>query len=296
MIAQARRPTWRPYLALVLGLLVVPWAAILIRLAAAPALVTGAYRLALASLILTPLALWHSGTEMVQLTRRDWVLLVASGVCLGLHFATWISSLSYTSVASSVVLVTTSPFFVGLGAHFLLRERVPAVMFVGVALAVVGGALIAWGDVAVSGRALWGDVLALAGALAASAYYLIGRNLRQHMSLLAYVTPVYWVAALVLMGAALSTRQKLVGYPAPVYLLFLLLALGPQVVGHSSLNWALRYLSPTFVTATVLGEPIGSTILAYWLLHESISLSKLVGGAIILSGLCICARAEGGGG
>ncbi len=153
--------------------------------------------MALASLILTPLALWRNGTEMVQLTQRDWLLLAAAGVCLGLHFATWISSLSYTSVASSVVLVTTSPFFVGLGAHFLLRERVPVVMFVGVALAVVGGALIGWGDVAVSGRALWGDVLALAGALAASAYYLIGRSLRQHMSLLAYVTPVYWVAALV---------------------------------------------------------------------------------------------------
>jgi len=290
------RATWRPYVALVLGLLVVPWAAILIRLAAAPALVTGAYRLALASLILTPLALWRNSTEMAQLTRRDWLLLAASGVCLGLHFATWISSLSYTSVASSVVLVTTSPFFVGLGARFLLRERVPAVMFVGAALAVVGGALIGWGDVAVSGRALWGDVLALAGALAASVYYLIGRSLRQHMSLLAYVTPVYWVAALVLTGAALSARQKLVGYSTPVYLLFLLLALGPQVVGHSSLNWALRYLSSTFVTATVLAEPIGSTILAYWLLRETVSLSKLVGGAIILAGLYICARAEAGGG
>lgn len=292
MVSQASRPIWQSYLALVLGLMVVPWAAIFIRLAAAPALVTGAYRLTLASLILTPLVLWHSHAALPRLDRRDWLLMAVSGVCLGLHFATWISSLEYTSVASSVVLVTTSPFFVGLGSHFLLRERVSSEMFVGVVLAILGGAIIGWGDFSASGQALWGDVLALTGALMASAYFLIGRNLRRHLSLLAYVTPTYWMAALVLMAAALLSRQKLTGYPARSYLFFGLLAIGPQVIGHSSLNWALRYLSPTFVTATVLAEPIGSTILAYLILHEAVSLPKAIGGGIILAGIYICARAE----
>ena len=274
----------------------VSWASILIRLAAAPALVTGAYRLALASLILTPLALWRNGKELSHLGWRDLGLAVASGVFLGLHFAAWISSLAYTSVASSVVLVTTSPLFVGLAGRFLLKERVSSGMFAGIVLAVVGGAVVGWGDFRAQGLALWGDLLALAGAIMSSAYYLIGRRLRRRLSVLAYVTPTYCTAAAVLIAAALLSGQKLVGYPANSYLMFLLLAIGPQVVGHSSLNWALRYLSPTFVTAAVLGEPIGSVVLASLILHEAPSAIKLVGGAIILAGICLCARAEVAGG
>lgn len=290
------RMRWQPYLVLALGVFTVSWAAIFIRIAAAPALVTGAGRLALASLILTPLALWRDGAELLHLRWQDLRLAIAAGVFLGLHFATWISSLAYTSVASSVVLVTTTPLFVGLAVHFLLREHVPSRMFMGIALATLGGAVIGWGDFRVSGLALWGDFLAIVGAIMASAYFLIGRNLRRRLSLLAYVTPTYWVAALVLSIAALISGQDFWGYPARAYWMFLLLAVGPQLIGHSSLNWALRYLSPTFVTAAILGEPVGATVLAYLVLHESPSTLEILGGTVILAGIYICSRAEVAGG
>ena len=118
------RPHWQPYLVLGLGVFTVSWAAIFIRIAAAPALVTGASRLTLASLILTPLTLWRNGRELRQISRADLRMLILSGVLLGLHFATWISSLTYTSVASSVVLVSTSALFTGVIVRFLLKERV----------------------------------------------------------------------------------------------------------------------------------------------------------------------------
>jgi len=291
-MSQADMPHWRPYLVLTLGILTVSWAAILIRIAAAPALVTGAYRLALASFILAPLALWRNGEQLRHLNGRDLRLLLASGVFLGLHFATWFSSLAYTSVASSVVLESTTPLFVGLAARFLLKERVSSPMFGGIVLAALGGIIIGWGDFRISGQALWGDFLAIGGAITVSAYFLIGRNLRRHLSLLTYVMPTYGVAALVLSVAVLLSGQKFWGYPVRSNLMFLLLAIGPQIIGHSSLNWALRYLSPTFVAATVLGEPIGSTILAYLILQEAPSTSKVLGGAIILVGIYICSRAE----
>jgi drug/metabolite transporter (DMT)-like permease len=116
------------------------------------------------------------------------------------------------------------------------------------------------------------------------------------LSLLTYVAPTYWVAAVVLTLAVLLTGQSFAGYPARTYLMFLLLAIGPQIVGHSSINWSLRYLSPTFVTAAVLGEPVGSTILAYLILQESPSVLELLGGLIILAGIYVCGRAETAGG
>jgi drug/metabolite transporter (DMT)-like permease len=289
-------PRWQPYLVLAVGVFTVAWAAIFIRIAAAPPLVTGAYRLTLASLILTPIALWRDSPGLQSLTRRDLGLMVASGVFLGLHFATWITSLSYTSVASSVVLVWTTPLFTGLAQRFLLKESVAAQMFLGIALATVGGAIIGWGDFRVSGLALWGDILAVTGAVMAAGYVLIGRDLRKRLSLLAYVTPTYWVAAVVLILAMWLSGQSKTGYPPQTYLMFLLLAIGPQIVGHSSLNWALRYLSPTFVTASVLGEPVGSAILAYLVLRERPSPTEIMGSAVILGGILLCSHAEVVGG
>jgi drug/metabolite transporter (DMT)-like permease len=290
------RPAWLPFLILALGVIAVSWGAILVRLAAAPALVVGAYRLVMASLILTPIALYRNGQELRRLTGHDLGLMIASGFFLGLHFATWISSLTYTSVASSVVLVSTTPVFVGLAARFLLKEQVSSRMFAGIAIATVGGAIIGWGDFRVSGWALWGDLLAVLGAIAVAAYFLIGRNLRRRLSLLTYVTPTYWTAAVVLTIAMLLSGQAVVGYPLRTYLVVLLMAIGPQVIGHSSFNWALGYLSPTFVTVSILGEPVGSTVLAYWILGETPSTAKLLGGAAILAGIYVCSRAEAAGG
>jgi len=283
----------RAYLVLLAGILAVSFASIFIRLADAPALVIAAYRLSLASLILAPVAMWRSRDELARLNRRDlrWALL--AGVFLALHFATWITSLQFTTVASSVVIVTSNPIFVGLAAHFLTHEQVTRQMWVGIALAVVGGALVGFGDIELGSRALFGDALALVGAIGGASYFLIGRQLRDKVSLLAYVSIVYSTAAGLLVLMAALAGHSFVGYSPQTYLLFLLLALGPQIIGHSSFNWALKYLSATFVTVAILGEPIGSTILAALLLAETPGPLVLVGGAMILVGIALASRAEG---
>jgi drug/metabolite transporter (DMT)-like permease len=290
------RADWLPYLVLALGVFAVSWGAILVRLAAVPALVVGAYRLVMASLILTPLAWSRNGEELRRLSRRDLSLILVSGLFLGMHFATWISSLTYTSVASSVVLVNTAPLFVGLAMHFVFREQLSSQMVAGITLATLGGAIIGWDDFRVSGWALWGDILAVLGAMGLAAYFLIGRDLRRRLSLLTYITPTYWTAAVVLTAAMLCSRQNVAGYPLRAYVIILLMAIGPQVIGHSSFNWALGYLSPAFVTVSILGEPIGSSILAHVVLGESPSRFEALGGAVILAGIYLCSRAEAAGG
>lgn len=285
---------FRLYLGVGLGVMTVSTAAILIRLAQVEAhsLVIAAWRLTLATLILSPIVLSTRRSELRRLTRREWGSTLASGLLLALHFATWITSLAYTSVAASVVLVTTQPLFVGLASHLLLRERLARGMVVALILATAGGILIGLGDLGEGTHQLWGDALALVGAIAAAGYFLIGRRLRARLSLLAYVFPVYGTAALTLMAV-----MRISGFPAlphrpQTWASLLLLALGPQVLGHSSLNWALRYLSATYVTLAMLGEPIGSTLLAWWLLGERPSPWAVIGGALILAGIAVASHAE----
>ena len=178
------KPTIRPYLVIATGIVAVSFASIFIRLAEAPSLVIAASRLTIASLILAPAVLIKSKDELRALTRQDLLLALLSGLFLGVHFAAWISSLEYTSVASSVVFVSTSPMFVGLASHFLLKERVSRRMFAGIAVSVLGGIIIGYGDFGLGARELFGDLLALVGAAAVSVYLLVGRKLRCHLSLL----------------------------------------------------------------------------------------------------------------
>ncbi len=288
----AREGLGRAGLVLLTGILALSWASILIRWAAAPPLVIGAWRLTLATLILAPLAWPAARREWPALDRRQWLLIAVAGVALGLHFAAWIASLSLTSVASSVVLVSTTPLFAALASPLILHERVPGPMALAVALAVLGAAAIGLADLRLAAGALSGDLLALAGALMAGVYVLAGRVVRRRLSLVAYVWPVYGLAAVVLLLGCALAGQPLVGYPALTYGLLLLLALGPQLVGHSSVNWALRYLSPTFVTVAVLGEPLGATLLALPLLGERPSWTLIMGGAVLLLGIGLAARSE----
>ena len=282
----------RIYLGLAAGVVATSFAAILIRLAQAPPLVIGAYRLGLAALILTPFALRYARRELRDLRAGEMALIGLSGLFLGLHFASWITSLEYTTVASSVALVATSPLFVGLASHFLVGEKVGRAMWVGLLISIAGGVIISLGDFSIGGQALLGDLLALLGALAGSGYFLLGRQIRQRVSLLAYVLPAYWVAGLVLLAAALMAGNPLTGYSPNTYLFLALLALIPQIMGHSLLNWTLKHLTPTLVTVSILAEPISSTILAFLILQETPTSVKLAGGALVLVGIYIAMRGQ----
>lgn len=282
----------RLYLTLLVGVVAVSFAAIFIRLADAPSLVIAAYRLTLASLIVAPAGFIRCWEEMKSLDRQDVLFAMLSGVALSLHFALWIASLSYTTVASSVVFVATNPLFVGIASHLFTEDKVSRVMFSGIILAVLGGMIIGWDDMALGGRALWGDLLALGGAVMAAGYFLAGRRLRPKVSLLAYISLVYSMAALGALALTALAGESFTGYSSYTYLLFLLLAIGPQVIGHSSFNWALRHVSAAVVAVAILGEPVGSTILAYFILREAPTLLKIGGAALILGGIYFSLRKE----
>jgi len=246
------------------------------------------YRMVLASLILMP---WASYQKVWRgWEKKDVAWLIFSGIFLSLHFASWIASLKYTSVASSVVLVTTHPIFVGIGSRLFLKERLGLNLILGIGLSVIGSGLIGYGDMALSKEALMGDGLALLGALAASGYFLVGRKMRKNQDLLAYIFPVYSTAGLVLILLSLFFQKPFFGYSSSTYLLFLLLAVIPQLIGHTTFNWALKYHPASIVAITILGEPIGSTILAYFILGEGLTTWKILGGISIFIGILIALK------
>ena len=280
----------RYYLVLALGVTSVSFAAIFIRLAEAPPLVIAAYRLCLASLVICPLAWMRSRDELRRLVRRDIILALLSGAFLALHFALWIASLSYTTVATSVVLVTANPVFVAVASYFFFRERLTRQTILGIAVCIVGAILIGYGNWALGPDPLLGGILALLGALAVAGYLLIGRRLRQSIGLLTYASLTYSSAAVLLLLAAIIAGHSLVGYSGTTYVMLVLLALVPQLLGHSSLNWSLRFVSATLVTIAVLGEPVGATVLAYLILDEVPTWTEIGGGILILAGIFVAFR------
>jgi drug/metabolite transporter (DMT)-like permease len=278
---------------LVLGVIAVSFAAVLIRLADAPPLVIAAYRLCLASLILAPAAWMRSRQELRHLARRDVILAVASGAFLALHFFLWITSLSYTSVATSVVLVTVTPVFVAIASYLLFHERLTRQVIAGIVVCLAGAVLIGYGNWQISSESLYGGLLALLGALAVAGYLLIGRRLRQEVSLLSYSFLVYGSSAIMLLVAVFVRGYPLFGYSGDTYLMLVLLAVVPQLMGHMSLVWALRFVSATLVTIAILGEPVGATILAFLILGEAPTWSEIVGGVLILAGIFVAFRRGG---
>lgn len=286
-----------PYLVLAVGVLIASTSSILITGAitiGVPPLTIAAGRIALAALILTPIAWGRSGREIRQISRRDLILALAAGAFLSAHFATWISSLAYTSVASSTALVTTNPIWVALATWLIFRERLGLGTWLGVMLTVGGSLLIGLSDSGGGGGSapLLGDLLALAGAITVSGYFLIGRKLRARVALLPYIWLVYSASAVGLLVIMALSGQSLLGLPPAGYLLILGLALGPQLLGHTAFNWAIKYLSPTLVTVAILGEPIGSAALALAIFQQPLQPLQLLGGAVLLVGIAVASLAE----
>lgn len=297
-------PKVAPQLVLLLGIFAVASSSLLIRYAQREvgSLVIAAYRMGLSALILIPFAIPRHTAEMRKLSRAELALAALSGVFLAIHFATWILSLEYTSVASSVVLVTTNPLWVALLAPVFLKEKLSPAVIVGMLVALGGGVVVALSDSCVQtaaglgcpplaefvqGKAFYGDLLALVGAWTGAGYILIGRKLRPKLSLTGYIFLVYGVAALVLVAMVPFSNQPAFGFSPVTYIYLLLLALLPQLLGHSSFNWALAHLPASYVSIALLGEPVSSTILALLLLGEAPSGFKIFGAALILVGILI---------
>jgi drug/metabolite transporter (DMT)-like permease len=286
-----------PFLVLGVGVVVVSFAAILIRFAqadGAPSLAIAAVRLAVAAAVLAPLAWLQAGGEMIRLRRRELGLCMLSGALLAVHFWAWITSLEHTSVASSTALVTTNPLWVALASAILLRERPGGAAMAGILLTLTGSMLVFAADAShTSGpdsAPMLGNTLALVGAMAASGYLLVGRALRARVSLTAYIWLAYSSAAVFLVAAALASGISFALLPGTAWTFMIALALGPQLIGHTTFNWALRRLTATFVAVAILGEPVGSALLAYLFFGEQFSTLQFAGFVLLLSGIFVAAR------
>ncbi len=282
-------------------MLIVSSAAILIRVAQAEgvnSITIAAWRLTIAAALLWPLAWAKSSKEISALTRRDWLLGGAAGIFLALHFAAWISSLGFTSVASSTALVTTNPIWIALVSFLFFREQLGRWLVFGIAAAILGSALIFLSDARLvegsgGSNPMLGNALAVVGSLTVCGYLLIGRRLRKTMSLLPYIWLVYSSAALALLLTAVLSGAALHGFSSLAWVCLIALALGPQLLGHSAINWALKHVSATFIAITILGEPIGSALLAWLIFGERFAPLQLTGFAMLLAGIYLAARGEG---
>jgi len=277
----------KPYVTLFIGVLSVSFAAIFIRLADAPPLVIAAYRLTIASLILIPIASIKSRQNLKNLSRHELFLILLSSVFVALHFGLWITSLSYTSIASSVVLVTAHPAFVAVISYFLWSERLDKLTIGGIVVAFLGVIFINYSGFTFGSRAILGDLLALIAGFAMGGYLIIGRQLRARIDLLSYLTLLYTCSAVILLVAAVAFGYSFFGYSTTTYIMMVLLAIVPQLIGHSSLNLAVRLIPATFVSVAILGEPIGATLLGYFILDEIPSVKEIVGGLLILGGISL---------
>ena len=295
-----KQPLLPPGLVLLVAVLAMSWAGPLIKFTTAPAQVVSAWRLVFSvAFIAMVLLARRKSLPPLRLSGRDWFLAVAAGIMLALHFWTWIASLRYTSVAASVVLVDMQPIFVALMSGALLRERASRVQWLGILVACAGAIVIGLGDARSTGSfsrsALFGDALALSGALFVSGYYVIGRRLRQQLELWVYIGVVYGIAAVVLLLiAGLDGSADLTGYPSRDWLIFLALAAGPMMLGHTGVNYALRYVRAYVANVALLGEAVGATLIAWLLpqLHEVPALATLAGAVLIGTGILLGSRRQ----
>ena len=277
------------------GVTAVSTSAILIREADArgvSSLAIAFYRCALASAVLGPIALVRYRGALRAMSRAERGLLVAAGLALALHFVTWISSLSYTSVAASTVLVQTMPVFVALAGP-LVGERTTPRGWLGIVVALAGTVVIATASgVGAGSQPVLGAALATAGAMFAAIYVLIGRRVRPVVPLVPYSASVYLVAAVALGSAMAVSRTPFGGYSSAVWALFLAMTIGPQFLGHTVINHLLGELKASIVSVALLAEAVGATVLAFVVFGERPGLQVVVGGAIVLAGVTVTILAE----
>ncbi|HKZ98645.1 MAG TPA: DMT family transporter [Thermoplasmata archaeon] len=288
----------RPVAAVALAVVSVSFSSIFIVWSASDALTIAVYRLAMATAILAPFALARRDAALWRISRRDALLMLLVGAVLAAHFGLWVTSLKVqgVTVASSTILVTSHPLLVGVLSHFVLRERISSRAALGIVLGFSGVVAIALADLGVSGETLLGDVFAFLGGVGAGFYFLLGRRIRQRVALVDYAFVVYGSAtAFLFVAAAIAGDLAPRGDLPRELLLFLGMAFIPQIGGHTLYNWSLRWVPAPVVSLSLVGEPIGSSLLAWVLLSQVPSPAVGLGGALALAGIYLAASAEGGG-
>ena len=282
----------KKYLLLLTAVFSVSWAAVLIRLCDAPALVIAFYRMGIAAALLTPIVLCPYPAELKTLLSTGWKLSLLSGIFLGLHFALWVSSLFYTSVASSVVIVATQPLFALILSWVFLKERARLVTLLAILLALAGVYVVASGDFQLDKKHLIGDLLSLLGAIMAAAYLTVGRNLRQKFHIAPYIFVVYAISALTLAVMTLLFGLSFSLGANKNLLYFLFLAIVPTLIGHSLYNYLLKFITSYTVGISILGEPLGASLWAFLIFSEVPARSVYMGVALILMGALLALWSE----
>jgi drug/metabolite transporter (DMT)-like permease len=287
-----------PYAVLAISLLGISIAGPLVRLSKADPVIIAAWRLGF-SLAIVAAFLFASGEwrDWRRITGHELGLAVVGGVCLALHFWAWNASIHLTTIAASVTLVSLQPAVVAAISAVALRESPSNRQLVGIAIAILGAFVIAAPDLharftPTGNRALQGNLLAISAAFTAAIYYTVGRRLRAGLGVWAYVAIVYSAAFVSLLVIALARGNSLGPQPPREIAIFAGLAIGPMLLGHTGMNWALKFLPAYVVNLTVLGEPVGATLLGAFIpaIRQIPTTATLLGGAIVLTGVVIAAE------
>lgn len=282
-----KNPKVYPYLAVFIGVIAVSTSAILVKVSSAPSGVIAFYRLFFSVLLMLPVFLLKYVSELKLITKRDWIFSVVAGVFLAFHFILWFESLDYTSVASSTVLVTLQPLFAFVGSYLFFKEKFSGKAILSGMIAIVGSMVISWGDFRISGSALFGDFLALVACALITAYLMFGQTVRKRLSLITYTFVVYGISTITLFLYVLTKQEPLFPYPTSDWVYFVLLAIVPNLLGHTLFNWALKWVSTSVISMAILFEPVGATILAYFLLDDEIFWFQICGGLVVIGALIL---------
>lgn len=268
---------------IVIAIIFISFSAIFVKWSDAPATVISMYRMLLASLLMLPFV-WKRRSEFKKIIKGDWIFLLFSGFFLAMHFALWFGSLKLTTVASSTIILTLQPVVAMVGGFLLYKERTSKSSLILIGVAIIGAMMIGWGDIGLSQEAIIGDSLSFLSVIAVVSYLLIGQQIVKKVSHWVYSFCVFSFATIVLIIYNLVVQEPFVGYGSREWGIFLLLAIFPTL-SHVIFNWLLNYVNTTTISMAVLGEPVGATILAAFMLGEMITMWQFVGGLFVLLGV-----------
>ncbi|MFB9325971.1 DMT family transporter [Paenibacillus aurantiacus] len=281
-------PTIAP---LLVGMIAISFAPILVRYSDAPVSVQGMYRMLFTFLLMLPFGAKYM-PAFKRLTLKDWWLLFWAGFFLALHFLLWMASLTYTSIASSTILLSLEPVFVMIGTFLIFKDRASRLAVIGMVIALAGAIIVGSGDMSISQEAVFGDLLSFLGTVAVAINMLIAKQILTRVPAYLYSLIVFFFTFLCFLAYNLSMGIELTGYPRKEWVVFLLLAIIPTVFGHLVFNWLMQYVKATTISMSVLAEPIGASLLGMLLFSEMVSGMQLFGGAFIIYGLYLYLRAE----